>query len=344
MVLRSVALAFGALLLCAATEPPPPPAALEPYIKDGRYDPGDYGWIKGRFQDATAEEAEAFRAIMDWSGQCRAAAIAELREQLAAEGFAHATVENIFPGPLLCRAVASQPQIADNSSFAAFERELAAVRPLADTFLAAVELAEQSSQPMVRSEDLARFLHTRTIGEQMLRRALFWGPDMPAMAPTLSATGKAIAQSRLGLAMSARDFANTEWLKAVVAEHGWPTISAVGEEASNNAWLLVQHADADPLFQLRALRLMEPLVAQGEVSKQNYAYLYDRIMLKLSGKQRYGTQAECRGGRLVPQALEDDAAVNRLRQEVGLGTVEEYMAVMNERSGPCQDFPRPAAR
>jgi hypothetical protein len=35
---------------------------------------------------------------------------------------------------------------------------------------------------------------------------------------------------------------------------------------------------------------MEPLVAQGEVTKQNYAYLYDRIMLKLAGKQRYATQ------------------------------------------------------
>ena len=58
MIPRNIALAFGALFLCAA-EPPPPPTALEPYIKDGRYDPGDYGWIKGRFQDATAAEALA---------------------------------------------------------------------------------------------------------------------------------------------------------------------------------------------------------------------------------------------------------------------------------------------
>lgn len=336
MVVRSVAIAVGALLLCAATEPPPPPRALEAYIKDGRFEPGDYGWIKGRFQDATAEETEAFRAVMQWSEQCRAAAIAELREQLAAEGFSNPKVENIFPGPLLCRAVASQPQITDNSSFAAFERELAAVRPVADTFLAAVELAEESSRPQIRSLDLARLLQARVIGEQMVRRALFWGPDMPAGTPTLSAAGKAIVQSRLGAAMSARDHANTEWLKAIVAEHGWPTISAVGEEASNNAWLLVQHADHDPLFQLRALRLMEPLVAQGEVTKQNYAYLYDRIMLKLAGKQRYATQVTCEDGVRQPLPLEDEANVERLRAEMGLPTVAEYMAVF---SVPCERPP-----
>jgi hypothetical protein len=110
-------------------------------------------------------------------------------------------------------------------------------------------------------------------------------------------------QSRLGAAMTARDHANTEWLKGIVAERGWPTISQVGEEAAFNAWLLVQHADHDPLFQLRSLRLMEPLVAQGEVTKQNYAYLYDRIMLKLAGKQRYATQVMCRdGGEAAPAA------------------------------------------
>jgi hypothetical protein len=52
MILRSVALSLSALVLCAA-DYPPPPAQLEPYVKDGRFDPGDYGWMKGRFGDAT---------------------------------------------------------------------------------------------------------------------------------------------------------------------------------------------------------------------------------------------------------------------------------------------------
>lgn len=337
MILRGAALAFGALLLCAAAEPPPPPAALEPYIKDGRYDAGDFGWIRGRFQDATPEQTEAFQTVMQWANDCRTAAVAELREALVAEGIVEPSLAGVWTGPLLCRAVAAQPLITDNSSFAAFERELAIVEPIVRAYLTATRIAEQEARP--RSDELARQLEYRTIGEQVVRHGLGWLWARDSDFPELSPLGKAIFQSRLGLAMADYDHANTEWLKGVIAERGWPKISEVGEPASNSAWLLVQHADADPLFQFRALRLMEPLVAQGEVSKQNYAYLYDRVMLKLAGKQRYGTQMQCEGGRLVPQPLEDVAAVNPLRQEVGLGTVEEYAAGMNERSDSCRNVP-----
>lgn len=116
---------------------------------------------------------------------------------------------------------------------------------------------------------------------------------------------------------------------------GWPKISTVGEEASRSAWLLVQHADADPPFQLRALRLMEPLVASGEVSKSDYAYLYDRVMLKIAGKQRYGTQATCRGGNRVPQPLESESSVDSRRAEVGLPPISEYLALMQNQFGNC---------
>ena len=324
MILRSVALSLSALVLCAA-DYPPPPAQLEPYVKDGRFDPGDYGWMKGRFGDATPEERQTHAAINDWAGACREAARAELGLALREAGYTEAI--DRAPVPMLRCLNFAQPQLPDDTSFATFQQELAAARPVVEAYLVAVELAEQSSRPAGRSPDLARMLETRPVGEQMIRRALFWGQGMPAGTPMLSQTGRAIVQSRLGAAMTARDHANTEWLKGIVAEHGWPTISQVGEEAAFNAWLLVQHADHDPLFQFQALRLMEPLVAQGEVTKQNYAYLYDRIMLKLSGKQRYATQVMCRDGERQPQPLEDEANVERLRSEMGLPTVAEYLAV-----------------
>jgi len=336
MVLRNLSLALGAILLCAASEPPPPPAALEPYIKDGRYSPGNYGWLRGRFQDATPEEVADFQAIMRWSEECRAAATSEVQQQLAAEGFPEASAEGFF-GPFLCRAVATQPFIQDNSSFATFEREVATAEPIARAYLAAVRMADETARPS--SPDLAQQINYRVIGDQAVRKGLSWLWATDSDFPALSPMGRAVFQSRIGLAMGEYDEANTEWLKGIIAEHGWPKISEVGERASNNAWLLVQHADADPLFQLRALRLMEPLVGQGEVSKQNYAYLYDRIMLKVAGRQRYGTQMHCVGGKLAPQPLEDETAVNRLREEVGLGTVEEYAAGMNERSTSCQNQP-----
>lgn len=342
MIRRYMVLALGSSLLCAAGEPPPPPAELEPYLDEGRYDPGDYAWIKGRFQDATPEEAATFQTIMKWSSDCRMAAIAELREQLAAEGYPEPRLENTFVGPFLCRAVAIQPMVADNSSFAVFEREAAAVRPVADAFLAATRLSEETVRPRAGT-DLARQLEVRPLSEQVLRKAFTWGLGMEPDSPDLTPLGRAIFQSRMSAAASLRDYRNTEWLKTIVTEQGWPKISQVGQEASSAAWLLVQHADHDPLFQLRALRLMEPLVAEKEVSPQNYAYLYDRIMLKLKGAQRYATQVMCQEGVRAPLPLEDEASLDRHRNEMGLPPVSEYIEQMN-RSIPCEKLPENSIR
>lgn len=60
------------------------------------------------------------------------------------------------------------------------------------------------------------------------------------------------------------DADNTWWLAALVAEHGWPHINNVGFEAAHAAWLLAQHADADPVQQRTFLALMRDAVADGE--------------------------------------------------------------------------------
>ena len=45
------------------------------------------------------------------------------------------------------------------------------------------------------------------------------------------------------------DGENLPWLKRVIAETGWPGQSEVGVDGAHAAWLLAQHADADPQFQ-----------------------------------------------------------------------------------------------
>jgi hypothetical protein len=141
--------------------------------------------------------------------------------------------------------------------------------------------------------------------------------------------------SRMAIANAVEDHSNTDWLKTLIVEKGRPKRSEVGGDAAERVWLLVQHADADPAFQLKALRLMEPLVSDGEVSRSSYAYLYDRVMLKVSGKQRYATQLDCSNGKRVAQPLEDEAAVDRLRAEVGLNPLASYFKDMDKIYGPC---------
>jgi hypothetical protein len=52
-----------------------------------------------------------------------------------------------------------------------------------------------------------------------------------------------------GEAMRDADGENLPWLKGVIAAHGWPGASLVGTDGAHAAWLLAQHADADPAFQ-----------------------------------------------------------------------------------------------
>jgi hypothetical protein len=329
--MRVLGLAVACFWLAAAAPAPPP--VLAPYIHDGRFDPGDYGWMRGRFDDASAAEKAQSQAIRTWIDRCFAEGLALTRAELRAMGIADPKLEQVDFRELLCAEVASAPSPVSARTFEAFQSEAAAARPIADTWLLATRLAEEIGGP--RGPALADRLLARPLGEQMVRRAMAWGEGDLKDAPKLSPDGRAVLMSRLAAAGAALDRRNTEWLKEIVEAEGWPTISKVGAPASQQAWLLAQHADADPAFQLRVLGLMEPLTRSGEVSKRNYAYLYDRVMLKIAGKQRYATQMTCRGGKRVPSPLEDEGAVGRERAAMGLDPLADYMATMQARYGDC---------
>lgn len=120
------------------------------------------------------------------------------------------------------------------------------------------------------------------------------------------------------------DERNTARMRQIVAEIGWPTISKVGPQASQMAWLLVQHADRDRDFQRACLALMRAQPA-GEVDVSTIAYLEDRVRIGEGRPQLYGTQFHANEqGELEPFPIEDQEQVDARRAEVGLGTLAEY--------------------
>jgi hypothetical protein len=123
------------------------------------------------------------------------------------------------------------------------------------------------------------------------------------------------------------DSANVLWLKNIVGEQGWPRYSDVGIDGGDGAWLLVQHADADPSFQRQCLDLMTEL-PENEVSKANVAYLTDRVYLKEGKKQIYGTQFVVRDDEWVPLDIEDEDNVDARRAAVGMPPLSEYKEML----------------
>lgn len=158
-----------------------------------------------------------------------------------------------------------------------------------------------------------------TLVKWMARQGLKNGANMDQLSEQQRAEFKKLAATA-----NKADEENTTWLKQVVDDCGWPTRTLVGNDGASAAWLLVQHADADPKFQRKCLDLMVAL-PKNEVSQTDIAYLTDRVLLAEGKKQIYGTQCSMVEGKLVPRPLEDKANVDKLRKEVGLPPLAEYI-------------------
>ncbi|WPZ04233.1 DUF6624 domain-containing protein [Blastomonas marina] len=323
-MIKTIALATLPAALFAAA-PPEAPDALLPYIEDGHFEPDDFGWMKGAFPGASERQKRDYQTVQRWLEACSTDAKLEVFARLEELGVPKPSLDDLPIARPLCDEVAAMPDVDAYESYDEFAEMLATTRPVFDALVFTTELATKIAGPTTRS--LADKLNHRTTAEQIYRHAYswVWQQDYKKGTPVLNDKQKPIFSALLAGEVIRTDRENTEWLKQVIAEHGWPTISMVGERASQQAWLLAQHADHDPVLQLEVLRLMEPLVEKGEVSQRNYAYLYDRVMLKLVGKQRFATQTECKEGERVASELEDKVRMPEFRQSMGLEPFEEYM-------------------
>jgi hypothetical protein len=128
---------------------------------------------------------------------------------------------------------------------------------------------------------------------------------------------------------------NASRLKTIIAEHGWPGRSLVGEDGAFAAWFIAQHAISDPPFQRQVLELLREAHARGEVPAAQPAFLEDRICYFEGRPQVFGTQFEPdENGLLRPYQIADPEHVNERRQAIGLKTIEERTQEMRAEQQP----------
>jgi hypothetical protein len=130
------------------------------------------------------------------------------------------------------------------------------------------------------------------------------------------------------------DAENLPWLESLVDEVGWPGRSLVEEDGAHAAWLLVQHADADPSFQRRCLDLMTEAVDRGEAARCDLAYLTDRVLLAEGQPQEYGTQMSGTEDGWTPRNLRDPGDVDARRGAMSLGPLSENIERITRSYGP----------
>lgn len=278
--------------------------------------PDDFLWAAGAFADATPSETAAWQSLLARTGASKRERTAAVLAELKKTGNDAPALEPDCYGEPTCALIESIVRVAaDVSSGAEFRQGAAAARPAFRSYLAAVANAEaivaERDQPTLRERLIAM-----TMGEQMLRALRMGTLETEA---GLSAPAARVGANVLKWAeIAKRDHANTAALKAIIAESGWPARSTVGKDGGKAAWLIVQHADDDPAFQIAALGLIEKAMLAGEADPTLYAYLYDRVVLKTRGKQRYGSQFVCKDNKYVVSPLEDTAKLDSYRQAVGM--------------------------
>jgi len=126
---------------------------------------------------------------------------------------------------------------------------------------------------------------------------------------------------------------NADTLNNIIDEIGYPTIGKVGKEASEAAWIVIQHAIGKPEFMKKSLRMLEDAVNQNEASPVNLAYLSDRIATLEGRPQLYGTQFDWdKDGELSPQPYDDWGKVNDRRKLIGLTSLDEQTITMRKNA------------
>lgn len=133
---------------------------------------------------------------------------------------------------------------------------------------------------------------------------------------------------------------NAHELDEIIDTIGYPTIDKVGKEASEAAWLIIQHAIEQPNFLRKCLKLLENAVSKNKANPINLAYLTDRIAVSENKTQLYGTQFDWdKNGELSPNLFDDLIKVNERRKSIGLNTLEEQTELIRKRAKAENQLP-----
>lgn len=127
------------------------------------------------------------------------------------------------------------------------------------------------------------------------------------------------------------DHANTQALRRVMADHGWPGRSLVGEEAAAGAWQIALHADHLPDFQRLALRTLATAVEHGEATIQQWAHLRDRANINSGDRQIFGTQYRYGSAGIESLPIHEPEHLDARRASVGLPPYSAALADVRRR-------------
>ena len=143
------------------------------------------------------------------------------------------------------------------------------------------------------------------------------------------ANGKPIDPNKVTVApdLDKIDGRLTAELKQIVGAHGWPTISLVGINASNDAMLILIHS-ADHAWQSELLPSLEQLAKADKIDGSGLALVIDKELVAAGKAQRYGTQFKFTGDGMQLFEVEDPGDLDARRERMLLPPMDAYRQLM----------------
>lgn len=136
--------------------------------------------------------------------------------------------------------------------------------------------------------------------------------------------------------MRISDSLNLLRIEAILDTYGWPSPELI-EDRGEVIFLVLQHS---PLAtQEKYLPLVINSAKKLETDAQYIAYLTDRINLSKGKKQIYGTQLgfDPLSGKPFVEPIQDPFKVDKLRMQVDLPPIAEYLSNFNIKWDPSQN-------
>lgn len=115
------------------------------------------------------------------------------------------------------------------------------------------------------------------------------------------------------------DHRNQELAISIIEKCGMPSLKEVSRIQMDAIWLALQHTDKK--HRIKYFPLIEEAVNAGDLSKQQYALMKDRILVDDGLPQLYGTQIV--KGKLYK--LEAPESVNERRRAMDMEPIEVYL-------------------
>ncbi|MEM7573398.1 MAG: DUF6624 domain-containing protein [Bacteroidota bacterium] len=120
--------------------------------------------------------------------------------------------------------------------------------------------------------------------------------------------------------------AHTPKLERILLAHGFPSFDLVGPDISKKYWILVQHCDHAPEFQIEVLGKMKVALDSKQANPSDYAYLTDRVAMNADQPLVYGTQLQYSEDFWVsPLPTRDSTLLDERRRAMGLESIETYL-------------------